>query len=213
MCELDVGSCSAGAANACEAVCNDDPLKQLRRLSESAVSAALAAQDESRCHEDALQLPTRGYALVRSLLPEQTLSDAQDHYATLTKVFKKEGGRVYRDFTSRTALQASSAGLPGALDGVLSKWDSQGLLPHSSDPSRAAYELSQPLRVGGGQHISIDAELAFAKCGNNCLGDWHLDGSGHLGSRIHKFWVMLQKDAAQESRGHSNIVLASLRRL
>lgn len=73
---------------------------------------------------------------------------------------------------------------------------------------------------GGGHELSEREKARWASW--YCEGDWHVDGDGTDGMRVHKYWLMLQKqgeaplhklltdDDQVDPRHHSNIVVAGL---
>ena len=208
-------------------------LRLLMRLPGHALTAALkrytdsswlsaGLRDESCAPtliESVTSLPSTGFAVARQAV------DAGDRAAALAglearDVLKVEAhGRVYTDFLPHSDLQALSPGLMRTLQGLLDTWHEQRLLPPSwrNGDSDAA---PRSLRVGGGQFVTSDpakaresgcpscetAECQQRECDSGF--DWHVDGDGHAGERLHKLWVLLRKgEPARASREHANIVL------
>ena len=169
-------------------------------------------------------LPARGFVVIRQAVSVASRTRLVEALAGATggappKVAKVEaGGRVYTDYYSDGDLDEMSSSLRPSLQVHLDSLHAAMLLPPRRSPTAA--DASTPPQVGAGVFIRVNTSLMRAGFCPSCTTracqastcpsnvDWHVDGDGSRGVRLHKLWLLLEKEEGAEGRAHGNIVVA-----
>uniref|UniRef100_A0A7S2DAN9 Uncharacterized protein n=1 Tax=Haptolina brevifila TaxID=156173 RepID=A0A7S2DAN9_9EUKA len=182
-------------------------LSRLIRLPRNTLDNVLASHRQADyCSglDDASLLPSRGFTILRQAVSAATRAELMASLAETSIQKVEAGGRVYSHNFPAHDIERMSAGLRPELQAKLDALHTQQLLPLARAPGTV--DGSAPIQVSGGAFIRVNTSLLRGKSAPTP--DWHIDGDGHMQSRQHKLWVMLDKEDGEEARAHSNIVVA-----